>query len=78
MDISAALERVYRSDSVADLAKQIIDAGVTEEQLQALLPGCKVSDVLRVELHNKFRDIRQTGVTFNRFGVRSTYKRKAS
>jgi len=54
---------------VADLVKDLLDAGVTEEQLHGMLRG-KMNDPLVTELYSKYRDIQRSGWTFNRFGVR--------
>jgi hypothetical protein len=74
--IVAELRRVYKSDPVGDLAAQLVQEGVTEEALAAalMLPCARtIIDPLRVELHNKFRDIARSGWTDNRYGVHIEY-----
>jgi len=54
---------------VADLVKDLLDAGVTEDELHGMLQG-RMSDPLGTELYNKYRDLNRSGWTFNRHGVR--------
>jgi len=63
------LAEIRREDSVADLARALADGGVTEEQLHGMLTG-QMRDPLAVELYNKYRDIKRSGWTTNRFGVK--------
>jgi hypothetical protein len=63
------LEEIRKNDPVADLVKDLLTAGVTEEQLHGMLRG-KMSDPLATELYNKYRDIQRGGWTINRYGVR--------
>ena len=69
--VFARLEAIRKSDPVADLVKDLLAAGVTEEQLHGMLQG-KMNDPLVTELYNKYRDIKRGGWTFNRHGVRVT------
>lgn len=65
------LTEIRRSDPVADLARNLFNGGVTEEQLHGMLTG-RMNDPLVVELVNKHRDFCRSGWTINRFGVRVT------
>ena len=67
--VLAALKTIREADPVADLAKDLLDAGVTEEQLHGMLRG-RMNDPITLELYNKYRDIKRSGWTFNRCGVR--------
>lgn len=67
--VLARLEAIRKADPVADLVKDLLDAGVTEEQLHEMLRG-KMNDPITLELYNKYRDIKRSGWTFNRCGVR--------
>jgi hypothetical protein len=67
--VLARLEAIRKADPVAELAKDLLAAGVTEEQLHGMLRG-KMSDPLATELYNKYRDIQRGGWTINRYGVR--------
>lgn len=67
--VFARLKAIREADPVADLVKDLLDAGVTEEQLHGMLRG-KMNGPLVTELYNKYRDIQRGGWTFNRFGVR--------
>ncbi len=69
--VIARLEVIRRCDPVADLVRDLLDAGVTEEQLHGMLQG-RMSDPLATELFNKYRDLSRSGWTFNRHGVRVT------
>lgn len=69
--VVARLEAIRKSDPVADLVRDLLDTGVTEEQLHGMLQG-KMSDPLATELYNKYRDLSRSGWTFNRHGVRVT------
>jgi hypothetical protein len=66
--VLAALKAIHESDPVADLAQDLLDAGVTEEQLHGMLRG-RMSDPITLELYNKYRDISRSGFTVNRYGV---------
>ena len=66
--VLARLEAIRKADPVADLVKDLLDAGVTEEQLHGMLQG-KMNDLLALELYNKYRDITRSGFTVNRYGV---------
>jgi hypothetical protein len=65
---------IRKADPVADLVKDLLAAGVTEEQLHGMLRG-KMSDPLATELYNKYRDIQRGGWTTNRHGIRVTCRR---
>ena len=67
--VLARLEAIRKADPVADLVKDLLDAGVTEEQLHGMLQG-KMNDPLALELYNKYRDIQRSGWTVNHCGVR--------
>jgi len=69
--VLARLEAIRKSDPVADLVRDLLDAGITEDDLHGMLQG-KMSDPLGMELYNKFRDLSRSGWTFNRHGVRVT------
>ena len=66
--VLARLEAIRKADPVADLVKDLLDAGVTEEQLHGMLRG-RMSDPITLELYNKYRDISRSGFTVNRYGV---------
>jgi hypothetical protein len=65
----ARLEKIRKADPVADLARDLLEAGVTEEQLHAWLQG-KMNDGLGLQLYNKYRDLRISGWTSNYWGVK--------
>jgi len=67
--ILARLEAIRRADLVADLVKDLLDAGVTEEQLHGMLQG-RMGDPLGLELYNKYRDLSRSGWTLNYNGIR--------
>ena len=67
--VLARLEAIRKADLVADLVKDLLDAGVTEDELHGMLQG-RMSDPLGTELYNKYRDLSRSGWTFNRHGVR--------
>ena len=72
--ITKRLKAIHEADPVADLAKELIDAGVTEEQLHKIVYGPAwdnyvVPNHLTLELYNKVRDIEQRGCTVNRNGI---------
>ena len=67
--VLARLEAIRKADPVADLVKDLLDAGVTEDELHGMLQG-RMSDPLGTELYNKYRDLSRSGWTFNRHGVR--------
>jgi hypothetical protein len=66
--VLARLEAIRKADPVADLVKDLLDAGVTEEQLHGMLRG-RMNDPITLELYNKYRDISRSGFTVNRYGV---------
>ena len=66
--VLARLEAIRKADLVADLVKDLLDAGVTEEQLHGMLRG-RMNDPITLELYNKYRDISRSGFTVNRYGV---------
>jgi hypothetical protein len=66
--VLAALEAIREADPVADLARDLLDAGVTEEQLHGMLRG-KMNDPITLELFNKYRDINGSRFTVNRYGI---------
>ena len=68
ISVLAALKAIREADPVADLAKDLLDAGVTEEQLHGMLRG-RMNDPITLELYNKYRDISRSGFTVNRYGV---------
>jgi hypothetical protein len=68
--IQLCLIAVEKVDPVAELAARIIDAGITEVELGEAIRGVVVSDPLKVELQNKYRDLARSGWTFNRHGKR--------
>jgi len=72
--VLARLEDIRKADPVADLVTDLLDAGVTEEQLHGMLRG-RMNDPLVTELYNKYRDIQRGGWTTNRHGVRVTCRR---
>jgi len=67
--VLARLEAIRKADPVADLVKDLLDAGVTEEQLHGMLRG-RMNDPITLELYNKYRDIQRGGWTINHCGVR--------
>jgi hypothetical protein len=67
--VLARLEAIRKADLVADLVNDLLDAGVTEDELHGMLQG-RMSDPLGTELYNKYRDLSRSGWTFNRHGVR--------
>jgi len=66
--VLAALKTIREADPVADLAQDLLDAGITEEQLHGMLRG-RMNDPITLELYNKYRDISRSGFTVNRYGV---------
>ena len=69
--VLARLEAIRKSDPVADLVRDLLDAGITEDDLHGMLQG-KMSDPLGLELYNKYRDLSRSGWTNNRYGVKVT------
>ena len=66
--IETSIVSLEQSDPVAELAKRIIDSGVSEDGLCQILENLIVCDPLKVELHNKYRDLTIVGCTHNRYG----------
>jgi hypothetical protein len=66
--VLAALKTIREADPVADLAQDLLDAGITKEQLHGMLRG-RMNDPITLELYNKYRDISRSGFTVNRYGV---------
>ncbi len=65
--LNVTLDAIKNSNPVAELAENLRNQGVTEEQLIAALTGR--SDPISVELHNCFRDNMLGVPSTNKYGV---------
>ena len=67
--VLARLEAIRKADPVADLVKDLLDAGVTEEQLHGMLQG-RMNDPWRWNFTTSTATFKRSGWTFNHCGVR--------
>ena len=66
--LNTALDAIKNSHPVAELAQNLINSGVTEEQLSEALKG-RTGDPVANELQNCYRDIVLGVPSTNKYGV---------
>jgi hypothetical protein len=66
--INTILDRIKNSDPVADLAKHLLDAGVTEHEIWAAVKD-RSADPIANELYSDFRSVARGCSTTNKYGI---------